>query len=203
MPRYIPTSEIEQQTDLWRFMRLGKFTGSTFHVFLGDSQQKVDALWEKIAERRWLDTDVEPFTTPYMERGRIREHEARRIYAALNEIQVTEIGLVEEDGEFDTWAVCSPDGLVGNEGIIEIKVLASKFFLQYTDPKSPKYGYIKPEYRTQIQFNLLITQRKWCDYVLYNEHGGVYIQRIYPDPDYQNKIREALRYGIKFIEERL
>lgn len=201
MPRII--TDFEQQSPEWYFERLGKFTGSNFHTFLGNSQTKEDMLWEKLAERRWLDTDVEPFINQYAERGKMLEHEARRLYSAVNDVEVSQCGLVEDDGEFDTWAVCSPDGLVGEDGLIEIKCLIAKNFLQFTDPKSKKYGYIKPEYKTQMQYDMLITGRKWCDYVMYHPRGGLHVIRVDADPEYQEKIKTALRECIAFIVDKM
>lgn len=114
-------TDFEQQSPEWYFAHYGRFSGSDFHTFLGNSKTKEELLWEKVGERRWEDSDVEPFINQYTERGKILEHEARRVYSAIYNTDVKECGLVEEDGEFDTWAVCSPDGLVGDEGIIEIK----------------------------------------------------------------------------------
>ena len=201
MPRY--RFDIEQQTPEWFAEKLGKFSASNFHIFLGNSQTKEEKLWEKVGERRWLDSDVEQFINQYTERGKILEHEARRLYSAINAIEVKEVGLIEEDGEFDTWAVCSPDGLVGDDGIIEIKSLIAKNFLQLTDPKSKKYEHIPPEHRTQMQYNMFVTGRSWCDYCLYHPRGGLHVIRVDRDEEYIERIREALRECIKFIEERL
>ena len=200
MPRY--RFDIEQRSDEWRQARLGKFSGSDFHIMLGNSQAKKDFLWEKFSERKYQDSDKEEFQTFYMERGSNLEFEARRMYNLVNDVVVTEVGLVEDDGEFDGYAVCSPDGLVGDDGIIEIKGLVAKYHEQYTNPASDKFEYIKPEYRTQVQYNLLITGRKWCDFVYYHPRAGIHIIRIDRDEDYINKIREALREGIAWIEEK-
>jgi len=199
MPRII--TDFEQQTPEWYAAKLGLFTGSDFHTFLGNSQTKEDMLWEKLSERRFDDTDVEQFFNQYTERGKVLEHEARRMYSFIKDIEVKECGLVEATGEFDGWAACSPDGLVGDEGIIEIKCLVAKFFLQYTSKSSKKYEYIKPEYKTQVQFNLMVTERKWCDFIYYHPRGGLFVKRIDADPEYQDKIKTALRGCIKFLEE--
>jgi hypothetical protein len=197
-------TDFEQQTDEWRAAKLGMFSGSGFHVFLGDSKTKNEKLWEKVAERRFLDSDDEDFFSPYTERGNMLEPEARRMYSAINEVDVKEVGLVEAEGEFDGYAVCSPDGLVGEDGIIEIKTLCAKFFLSYTaiDEKTGKpKNYIRPEHRTQCQYNMLITERQWCDLVYYHSRAGVYVIRLERDEEYIERIKAALREGIAFIEE--
>lgn len=199
MARYI--YDFEQQTPEWDAAKLGMFSGSSFHIFLGSSEKKKEKLWEKVAERRYMDSDNEDFFSPFTERGNLLEPEARRLYSAVNEVEVSQVGLVEEDGEFDGWAVCSPDGLVGDDGIIEIKTLAAKLFLLFTEDKDKIY--IKPEHRTQIQYNLFVTERKWCDLVYYHPRAGFRIIRIERDEEYIEKIKTALRECIKFIEERL
>ena len=200
MPNY--RFDIEQQTDAWFEAKLGKFSGSDFHIMLGNSQAKKDFLWEKFAEIKYQDSDKEDFSTYYMERGKVLEHEARRMYNVTKEVVVKEVGLVEDDGEFAGYAVCSPDGLVGDDGIIEIKCLSAKFHEQYTNPISDKYEYIKPEYRTQVQYNLLITDRKWCDFVYYHPRSGLHVIHIERDEEYIEKIKTALREGIEWLKEK-
>lgn len=200
MPRY--RFDIEQRSDQWRQEKLGKFSGSDFHIMLGDSQAKKDYLWEKFAEIKYQDSDREDYKSLYMERGTILEPEARRMYNVINDVVVKEVGLVEDDGEFDGYAVCSPDGLVGEDGIIEIKCLVAKYHEQYTNPLSKKYEYIKPEYKTQVQYNLFITDRKWCDFVYYHPRSGCHIIRIERDEEYINKIKDALREGKIWLQEK-
>lgn len=200
MPNY--RFDIEQQTDAWFEAKLGKFSGSDFHIMLGNSQTKKDFMWEKFSEIKYQDSDKEDFSTYYMERGKVLEHEARRMYNVTKEIVVKEVGLVEDDGEFAGYAVCSPDGLVGDDGIIEIKCLSAKFHEQYTNPISDKYEYIKPEYRTQVQYNLLITDRKWCDFVYYHPRAGIHVIHIERDEEYIEKIKTALREGIEWLKEK-
>lgn len=200
MPNY--RFDIEQQTDAWFEAKLGKFSGSDFHIMLGNSQAKKDFMWEKFSEIKYQDSDKEDFSTYYMERGKVLEHEARRMYNVTKEIVVKEVGLVEDDGEFAGYAVCSPDGLVGDDGIIEIKCLSAKFHEQYTNPISDKYEYIKPEYRTQVQYNLLITDRKWCDFVYYHPRAGIHVIHIERDEEYIEKIKTALREGIEWLKDK-
>lgn len=195
--------EIEQQTPEWYAAKLGMFSGSTFHIFLGDAKGKEEKLWELVAERRYKDSDAEEFLGFYTERGKTLEHEARRVYQVVNEVEVQQVGLVEDMEYFPGWVVCSPDGLVGDDGIIEIKCLVAKNMLQYTEGKYANDYYVSPQYKTQVQFNLMVTQRKWCDFVYYHPRIGIRIKRIERDEEYIQKIKNALTDCIKHIEERL
>lgn len=195
--------DMEQQTDEWYAARLGMFSGSDFHTFLGNSKTKDDKLWEKVAERRYQDSDAEEFLGLYTERGKALEHEARRVYSAVYETEVQEVGLVEDTEYFPGYVVCSPDGLVGDDGIIEIKCLVAKFVTQYTEGKHADSFYIEPKYKTQVQFNLLVTQRKWCDFIYYHPRVGLRVQRIERDEKAIEEILNTLKECVKFVEENL
>ena len=198
-PNYI--FDMVQQTEEWHAAKLGMFSGSSFHVFLGNSATKTDKLWELIAERRYQDSDKEDMGSFYTERGNILEPEARRMYSAVYETEVKEVGLVEDREYFPGYVVCSPDGLVGDDGIIEIKCLVAKYITQYTEGKHANDFYIEPKYRTQVQFNLLVTQRKWCDFIYYHPRVGLRVQRIERDPMYQQQILDALNDCVQFIKD--
>ena len=199
--------DIMQGTDEWYNIRLKKLTASDFHVMLGKSQTKTDKLWEIIAERLTGDTDQEPFTGFAAERGKILEAEARRMYSAINETEIKETGFVEPD-EGDPWhgfVGSSPDGLIGEDGGLEIKCYYAKNFLQYTEPVEGGgrvITYIKPEVKTQIQFNLMITGRKFWDLMYYHPRFPVAIQRIEPDAELQEKIGQAINECIEFIKNK-
>lgn len=199
MPKYY--WNVEQGTPEWDALRLGKFTASSFHTFLGKSQTKTDMLWEIVAERLFKDSDKENFSTYAMERGKILETEARRLYQVTNECAVRECGFVTMDDVYEHFVGCSPDGLVGDDGGIEIKSPLAKNFLQWTEPteNGREIKYIKPEYYTQVQFNLLVTGRKWWDFMYYHPRGGLVVKRYEPDPEHQKKIIEALNECIKFV----
>lgn len=204
MPKY--HNDIMQGTDEWYSIRLGKLTASDFHVMLGKSQAKVDKLWEIIFERITQNTDQEPFSTFAMERGKILEAEARRLYSAINEIPVMETGFVEpdEDNEYYGFIGASPDGLVGDDCGLEIKCPLGKNFLQWTSLHEGvrTVDYIKPEYRTQIEFNLMITGRKYWDFCLYHPLLGLAVRRIMSDPDIRRNIEKSLAECVEFIKSK-
>ncbi len=199
MPKY--HNDIEQGTPEWDAIRLGKFTASSFHTFLGKSQTKTDMLWEIIAERLFKDSDKENYSSYAMERGKILEHEARKLYQVEHEVLVRECGFVDMDPPYNHFVGCSPDGLVGEDGGIEIKSPLAKNFLQWTGPADGgrEVTYIKPEYYTQVQFNLLVTGRQWWDFMYYHPRAGLAVKRYYPDPEHQQKIIDALNECIRFV----
>lgn len=199
MPKY--HWKIQQGTDAWDEIRLGKFTASSFHTFLGNSQTKKDLLWEIVAERMFKDSDKDEYSSYAMERGKVLEAEARRLYQAIKETKVKECGFVSMDPPYENFVGCSPDGLIDEDGGLEIKSPLAKNFLQWTQPADGgrEIIYIKPEYATQVQFNLLVTGRKWWDFMYYHPRGGYAIKRIYPDEEYQKKILDALTKSIRFV----
>ena len=198
--------KITQRSPEWLAARLGRFTASDFHTFLGDSKTKVDMLWEKVAERTFHDSDNEGFTTFAMERGTILESEARRVYTIATGDKVKEVGIVypDDDDEYADWIASSPDGLVGKDGMIEIKCPLAKNFLQWTTPTETgrDVNYIKPEYKTQVQFNLMVTGRDWCDFCYYHPRGGVAITRIPRDEEHITRIMNALDECIDFVKQK-
>ena len=93
------------------------------------------------------------------------------------------------------FAGCSPDGLVGIDGLIEIKCLNEKNHNQVVKKDS-----IPKQYYNQIQFQLACTQRNWCDFVLYHPDAKetLYIKRIYPNQIVIDGITQKL---ILFLDE--
>lgn len=197
--------KIQQRSPEWYEARLGRFTASDFHTFLGNSTTKTDMLWEKVAERLFHDSDASDYTSFAMERGVLLEPEARKLYTIATGNKVKEVGIVYPDGDYADWAACSPDGLVGKEGLIEIKCPLAKNYLHWTKPTEDgrEVDYVKPEYKTQVQFNLLVTERQWCDFVYYHPRSGIAIMRIERDEKHIGKITAALDWCIEFVKQQI
>lgn len=183
-----------QRSDEWYKVRLGKFTGSDFHTFMGNSETKKRLLLEKTAEKITGKSEQRELNNPDIQRGIELEDIARTQYELETGLNVVEVGFIEED-EFTG---CSPDGLVGDDGIIEIKCPKSSVFLKHILEDS-----IEPVYQTQIQFNLMVSQRKWCDFIRYNENFNLYVKRIYADEEYQKVIREKLNECIEIVKDNI
>ena len=180
---------IEQNSDEWHKVRLGKFTGSDFHTCRLSGRK--DLVIEKAAEVLCSSLSDQSFSTIHTRRGHDLEPEARGIYELQTGSTVLEVGFCELDKNTG----CSPDGLVGEDGMIEIKCLDSKEFV-----KRVLNQLIKPIYKTQMQFNMLVTGRMWCDYVLYNpnfDNKCIHITRVFRDEEDIAEIRQILGACIK------
>lgn len=172
-----------QGSDEWLKVRLGKLTGSDFHTLMGNSQTKDTILYKKAAERlTGVASDGDKFSSIHTERGHELEDAARMVYELETGESVTEVGFVELNESVG----CSPDGLVRDIGGIEIKCKDNHGFL-----KAVTKAYIEPAHKTQMQFNMYVSARLWCDYCLYNPNfvNPLFIIRVDRDDEAIEKIK--------------
>lgn len=183
--------QLEQGTDEWLQARCGIVTASVVGKFIltgslglaanDTSKSLANTL---IAER--ITGHVEPIpTSRAMERGNLDEPYARAIYAE-HYAPVTEVGFIVNAGNGYKIGY-SPDGLVGDDGLIEIKSRNQRIQLQTILSDSVPAGNT-----AQIQCGLLVTGRKWLDYVSYCGGMPLYVKRVYPDQEWFRVILEAV-----------
>lgn len=181
---------LQQGTNEWLQIRAGKFTGSDFHTLIGNSETKKKILFKKSIERLTNITLIDDITSPDIERGKEEEKNARLLYEMETGQEVQQIGFAE----LDEWVGCSPDGLVNNDGIIEIKCPKDVIFAQQVIT-----GNIKPEYITQMQFNMYVLDKQYCDYIMYNKDFKLFIKRIERDNDKIEVIKNTIEDCKKII----
>jgi len=152
--------DVEQNTEEWMSLRLGKVTGSNFATIManygkafGDPAKKyaVQLALEQINRRK----SDQSFTNAHTERGHEQEPIARMLYEQDRFCDIT-------NGGFFCWGCYgdSPDGLVGDDGVVEIKSVISS--VQYA---TLERGAPDPAYKWQIVGHLDCTNRQWVDYV--------------------------------------
>ena len=190
LPQHLENGEANLD---WLALRAGKFTGSNFFIMLGNSETKKKMILEKATEHiLGKPCNKDHYVNADMLRGIEQEYIARKLYMQETFNEVKEVGFIEKD----EYSGVSPDGLVGEKGIIEIKCPKDTVFVEQSITEK-----IKPEYYTQIQYALYITGRQWCDYVAYNENFPLLIRRYERDEEHIEKIKNALEDGIKQVKE--
>ena len=164
----------------WRAIRLGLVTASNIGKLITPTgkpakNQGVTEYAQKLAAERVNEFADEMPTTFQMNRGHFEEILARDLYSR-EFAPVTEVGFVTNKiGGVLVGA--SPDGLVGDDGGIEIKSRLGKFQIAtFLNNEVP------PEYMLQIQFNLMVTGRDWWDFVQYSNGMRLFVKRVFPNP---------------------
>ena len=183
-----------QGTESWHKQRIGKLTGSVIHNIMSNKVNSLSRakLLKILALERLSGSPTKNIVTEPMARGLRLESDARVAYEANNQ-KVDLVGFIDHPSI--KLAGCSPDGLVGNDGLIEIKCLNQKNHEQII-----KKDLIPKRYYIQIQFQLACSQRSWCDFVLYHPEirETLYIKRVYPD---QGIIKDMTQKIILFLVE--
>lgn len=156
----------EQGTEGWLLDRAGKFTASRASALMAKIKSGVAAdrknLIALLAVERLTGQPVETYQNDAMRRGTELEAEARDAYAFAKGVAVDEVGFVSCDSLPNTG--CSPDGLVGDDGLLEVKCPAS--MAKHVD--ALRNGEHAREYRWQLQHQLLVTGRQWVDAASYD-----------------------------------
>jgi putative phage-type endonuclease len=191
---------VEQRTDEWFNARLGKVTASRISDVMaktksGYSASRQNYMAQLICERL-TETPAESFTNSAMQRGAELEPLAREMYS-LNQfdINIQEVGFIPHPTIANAGA--SPDGLVNDDGLIEIKCPNTWTHLEFMQTKTPKREYV-----LQMQWQMMCTGRKWCDFVSYDnrlpDNLSFRCVRIYYDEKLAQEIEAEV---IKFLQE--
>lgn len=181
--------DIIQGTDEWLAQRCGMLTASEMKLIItptlkiASNDKERAHLYELLAQR--VSKYVEPqYVGDAMLRGEKEELVARETY---NEkyAPVETCGFITNDKLGFTLGY-SPDGLVGDNGLIEIKSRKQAFQMQTIIE-----GVLPPEFMLQVQSGLLISERKWCDFISFSGGMPMFVLRVLPDLEVQKAIIEA------------
>lgn len=191
--------DLEQGTDEWLALRCGVVTASIIGKLITPKTVKVAsndtsrAAVEALVAERIEGRPEEVWVSGDMDRGTRDEPFARDLYAK-HYAPVDEIGfMVRDDWGFQIGF--SPDGLVGDNGLIEIKSRKPKIQM-----RAIIHDEVPLENMAQIQTGLLVSGRDWLDYVSYAGGWPLYVKRVYPDPRWQAAIVEAVAAFEEYAE---
>jgi putative phage-type endonuclease len=173
---------IEQRTPEWFAARLGKVTASRVADVMartktGPSASRTNYAAQLITERL-TGLPTEGFSNAAMQWGTDKEPEARRAYVFRADVAVEEVGFIVHPRI--TGSGASPDGLVGADGMVEIKCPNTATHLDTLSSGKPAGKYV-----TQMQWQMACAERQWCDFVSYDprlpEELRFFVQRIERD----------------------
>jgi len=193
-----------QGSDEWRQARCGSIGASDVPRVVRKinsgkaySADRASLMAEKLIERT-TGKPYEKYKSAAMLQGTAREPEARLMYAILKGLgldEIEQIGLVVHPKIAGAHA--SPDGLVGDKGLVEIKCPEPAAHLDTLDHET-----VSQDYYAQMSWQLGCTGRQWCDYCSYNPDYptamSIWIKRVNRDESY---IRELEREVERFIRE--
>lgn len=192
-------NDLQQGTEEWLRVRLGKFTASSASTIAVNGKGLETLIFEK-AEELISGQIKEGYKNADMLRGNELEPKARNLYELETENIVNQVGFCE----LDEFVGCSPDGMIGTDGLMEVKCPTFRVYYDYLTT-----GLVDTGYMWQMQMQMFVTDRKWCDYVVYNplfKKTPIIIKRIERDETAINKLKVGLEMGkakLQSILERL
>jgi putative phage-type endonuclease len=195
-------NEIIQGTDEWLAIRCGKITASEVKKLLTAKNQPAENETSRkyaleLAVQRVTGYTEPCFVSDDMLRGHVDEVYARELYSQQY-APVDQVGFATRDIASGVIIGASPDGLVGTKGLIEVKsrIQREQFATILSDT-------VPEEFMAQIQTQLLVTGREWCDFISYCGGMPMFVKRVWPDEKIQAAIVEACEMCESLIAEML
>lgn len=175
--------DFEQGSPEWFEARRGIPTASNFSAVLAKGEGKTRRSYLlKLAGEAITGELAESYTNAHMERGQVMESEARALYAFAQDVETTPVGFMRRGR-----AGASPDSLIGNDGILEIKTKLPHLQLDVLDREK-----LPSEHVAQVQGQLWISGRQFCDFVSYWPRLPPFIVRVYRDEKYIEALRQSV-----------
>jgi len=187
--------DVAQYSEEHDRLRLGIPTSSNFHKII-TPQGKPSKQWREYAcvliAERLLHRKLEFFNSPAMERGLIVEAEAADWYEFDQDVTVQRAGFITDDRQS---IGCSPDRVVGDEGLLEIKAP-----LPHTQVEYWLSGELGERFRPQLQGQLYVSQRCWVDILCWHDVLPKLVMRVEPDEKFIASLDRELQIFNYFIE---
>jgi putative phage-type endonuclease len=190
---------IEQRSDEWFAARIGKVTASRVADVIAKTKTGFSASREnymaQLVCERLTNQKADGFTNSAMQWGTETEPLARLSYEVANNVLVDEVGFVPHPSII--MAGASPDGLVGDDGLLEIKCPNTATHIETLLSRT-----VPGKYNTQMQFQMACTGRSWCDFVSFDNRLPaelqLFVKRVPRDNMYIRLMEEEI---VKFLNE--
>ena len=185
---------MEQGTPEWFAVRKNKMTASNAQEIGNAGAGLETCILGIMVELFSSATKKEHYTNNHIDRGKELEEHARALYELEHGVTVEQVGFIE----YDEYSGCSPDGLVGEDELIEIKCHEDMKHLKLLLNGEKE---INTSYIWQMQMQMLVTNRKKCTYIAYNPNfqRSMVCFTVLRDEEKIEKLREGLRKGTELI----
>lgn len=188
--------DMPQYSAEWETARLGIPTASQFKNII-TPEGKPSKSWKKYAyhliAEKLLGRPVDTYTSPWMERGSDLEEDAMAAYEFESDNTTKPIGFILRD---DKSAGCSPDRLIGDDGLLEIKCPKPAVQVQYL-----LTGEVDKEYWPQLQGQLFVSERKWVDILAFHPELPRAVIRVERDESFIGCLESQLWEFNSFLHD--
>ena len=190
--------ECEQGTDEWLRARMGMPTASEFATVMangkdGGASKTRRTYMLKLAGEILTGQPMDSYTNAHMERGKVMEDETREYYSFVTGAELTRVGFAVND---DLRCGCSPDSLIGDSGMLEIKTKLPHLLIDLTLKNE-----FPPEHKAQCQGGLWVLEREWIDVAVYWPGLPLLKKRAVRDEAYiKNMSGEVARFNDELQE---
>jgi len=195
---------MEQRTDEWFESRLGKATASRIADIIAKTKTGPSASRENYAVQLVLEritqSKGESYTNAAMQWGTDTEPMARQQYELKRGVFVDEVGFI--DHPTIAMSGASPDGLVGADGLVEIKCPNSATHMETLVSRK-----IPQKYIPQMMWQMACTGRNWCDFVSFDprfpENLQIFVERVEYDPTYARMLELEVTQFLDEVEKKV
>jgi putative phage-type endonuclease len=190
---------MEQGTEEWFTIRIGKVTASRVADVIAKTKTGYSATRDnymaQLVCERLTSQKGESFSNAAMQHGTDTEPLARAAYEAFQDILVDEVGFVPHPSII--MAGASPDGLVSDDGLLEIKCPNTATHIETLLNQS-----VPAKYNTQMQFQMACTGRQWCDFVSFDNRLPnelqLFVKRVPRDNEFIKQMEDEV---VRFLNE--
>ena len=192
---------MQQRTEEWLTARAGKVTASCLDdVMAAKTTAGYQNYMAKLICERLTGRAEQTPVSAAMQRGTDLESLARDSYVVETGAMVEEVGFYEHPSILNSGA--SPDGIIGTDGLIEIKCPNTATHIKTLESKKPALKYMR-----QMQWQMACTGRKWCDFVSFDdrlpEHLSFFCTRIERDDEMIAELEQAVTAFLDELEAKI
>lgn len=187
--------DVEQGSEAWKMLRKGRLTASHAQS-IGNNGKGLETYVLELMADFYSSGEKDQYSNKHIDRGNELEPVARDIYELQTGNTVEQVAFVE----LNEYVGASPDGLIETDGLLEIKCIDDVAYFKHLLNGEKE---IDTKYLWQVQMQMLVTERKWCDLAFYNPNykKSMLVFRIEADQEKFEALKKGFEIGIARIQD--